>query len=118
MVGVAMRIGSSLSVNGPIARVVEIASRPAPSAHCLPREDGREPVEEARDDEVWGDDACAVAVGTACLSLKDSVAAPVGGSAGRRHHEAHNSAVEQTAGSPSLAAAAHRERSAACRAPE
>jgi hypothetical protein len=58
-VGVAMRIGSSVSVDGPI--VVEIASRPAPSAHCRSLEDGREAVEEAHDDEVWGDHVDAVA---------------------------------------------------------
>jgi len=63
-IGVAVQVGSTVSVNEQVAPVVEIGSRLARFAHRLPQQDSREPVAAARDDNAWGDDACAVAAGT------------------------------------------------------
>ena len=90
--GIAAKVGATVSVHGQVGREVETGSRFASDAQ--PRED-----------------VCSLAANRGSLVLKEHVAALVGGSGRRREGEAHNSAVEQPAGSHALAAAAHRERS-------
>ncbi len=109
-VGVAMKVASTLSVDGRYDRAREIASRPARFAHRLPQEENRPLVEEADDDKARRDDARCLVAGTFSLALGNRLAVAAGDPSRRRNYGAHNSAVEQTAGSHSLAAAAHRGR--------
>jgi hypothetical protein len=110
-----MKLGSTVSVNGPIDPAVGIGSRPVRFAHSVPQDEDGEPMAEARDDKAPCDDACAVVASTPSFSLERRLAAAVGSPGGRQSHEAHNSAVEQTAARIRSLAAAHRERWATSR---